>query len=196
VYARRRFLTSVGLAGLGGVLSADYVYALLRDAGFDADRARILLAIAKRESGLNPLARCNNCVPKKGGGYYDEDSVGLFQINMRGALGVARLAQLGIASASDLLDPVVSARAAYRLWNGNDDNLDRLWYINRNTPLPYADRFQEELASLPAASELENVLIARGGGGGPGPGKPGDNTAIYAAVAAGAGFALLLGALE
>lgn len=180
---------------MGAVLSAAEVYGYLRDAGFDPERARMLLAIAKRESGLDASARCNNCIPKPGGGFYDEDSVGLFQINMRGSLGVARLAQLGLSSPSDLLDPAVSARAAFKLWNGNDANLDTLWYINRNTPLPYRDKFLQEMASLPSTAELENVVVAGGGGDRRETGTGGANS-IYAAVAVGAGVALVLGVLD
>jgi hypothetical protein len=188
-----------GLAGLGGAaLSAEEVFGYLRGAGFDPERARMLVAIGKRESGLDPSRRCLNCVPKKGGGFYEEDSIGLFQINMRGALGVQRMAQLGLSSPTDLFDPAVSARAAFLLWGGNDSNLNTLWSINRDEPFPYRQLYLQNLAALPSAALLEGSLMSAQGGGASPPDDPaaGDNTRVYAALAIGAGVGLVLAVLE
>lgn len=191
-----------GLSGLGGALSAEDVYAYARSAGFDPERARMMVAIAKRESGLDPSKRCLNCVPKPGGGFFEEDSIGLWQINMRGALGQQRLSQLGLSSPSELLDPAVNASAAFALWAGNDANLNTLWSINRDSPFPYRRVYLENLAALPSAQNLENAVLARGGGGSvderPNTAAEGeaDLTGVYTALAVGAGLALAMGVLD
>lgn len=190
-----------GLAGLGGgALAPETVYGYLRNAGFDPEHARMLVAIAQRESGLDPSKRCKNCVPKQGGGYYQEDSIGLFQINMLGNLGTHRMALLGLDSPSDLLDPEVSAAAAYALWAGNDANLNTLWSINRDEPFPYRAQYLARLSALPPASALEAQVAGNLGGGGSGngggDGGDGGNSGVVVALMAGAGLALLMGMLD
>ena len=209
--ARRRLR---GLAGLGAVLGAQEVYDVARAAGFPPDVARQMVAIAKRETGFNSSARCTNCVPKPGGGYYAEDSIGLWQIDMLGARGEQRLAQLGLSSREQLLDPAQNARAAYLLWGGSAANLETLWSINKDLPnLPFKTRYLAALSSLPALSDLE---IAYGGGtnnfgcspdieyepnhecyrAGSGSGQAGVMSAAVKGLAVGAGLALVLGVFE
>lgn len=143
-------------------LSVQQTYNVLRAAGFAPELARKMVAIAQRESNLNPKARCTDCVAKPGGGRYSEDSLGLFQINMKGALGVARLKQFGLKSADELLQPSVSARAAFAIWGGRDSNLNLAWSIDRNEPFPFKTRFLALLAKLPAVAVLE-AEYKRGG---------------------------------
>lgn len=142
----------------GGALSTSEVYALARSAGFPPDRARMMVAIAMRESGLDPSARCTNCFPG-----IVEDSVGLWQINMHGALGQARLSQFGISSADELLDPYVNARAAYLTWGGNDNNLEIAWRINTEGAYQYRTKYLQNLESLPELGAME-LAYNRGGG--------------------------------
>lgn len=66
----------------------------------------IMAAIAMAESGGNPGAR--NPVPP-------DNSYGLWQINMLGAMGPARRKEFGISSNEELFNPVVNARAAAKI---------------------------------------------------------------------------------
>jgi hypothetical protein len=90
-----------------------------------------MVAIALRESGGNPDAHNPNP---------PDDSYGLWQINMLGALGTARLQEFGLATKEQLYDPATNAAAAYRIWGGSDANLSRHWYIDRGMN---ATRYQQ-----------------------------------------------------
>jgi hypothetical protein len=118
---------------------------------------------------------------------------------MLGNLGTQRMALLGLDSPADLLDPEVSAAAAYALWAGNDGNLNTLWSINRDEPFPYRTQYLARLAALPSASALESQVAGNVGGGsgsGGGAGGDGGNSGVIMALVAGAGLGLLLGVLD
>lgn len=66
-------------------------------------------AIAMAESGGNP--RAHNAIPP-------DNSYGLWQINMLGAMGPSRRAQYGISSNEQLYDPATNARAAAKILAG------------------------------------------------------------------------------
>ena len=91
-------------------LSVDDVARLAYDAGFRGETLVTMTAVAMRESRGNPRAHNRNA--RTG-----DDSYGLWQINMIGALGPARRAQFGITSNDQLLDPATNARAAFILSN-------------------------------------------------------------------------------
>lgn len=91
------------------VLSAEQIYAVARQAGFNHDQAIIMTAIALGESGGNP--RAHNPRPP-------DNSYGLWQINMIGSLGPARRRQFGIPSNEALFDPLTNARAAFIVSGG------------------------------------------------------------------------------
>lgn len=121
-------------------MDAASIYSLARQVGFPPDVAVKMTAIALRESGGNPNA--HNPVPP-------DDSYGLWQINMIGDLGRARLQQFGLQNKEQLYDPLTNARAAYIIWGGNDSVLNGSsgWGI----ALPgYKEAYQ---AFLPAAEE-------------------------------------------
>lgn len=155
-FVSQRFLQPTGMSGLGAAsMTPQQVYNLVRSVGFPPAQARLMVAIAKNESNYNPGMRCNNCLGVA------EDSIGLFQINMGGALGVARLAQFGISDKSALYDPLTNARAAASIWAGNDANLNAAWSINRDTGIPpsysitYRQKMENALASIPSGESLE-----------------------------------------
>lgn len=50
-----------------------------------------------------------------------DNSYGLFQINMIGSLGPARLKQFGLKSNNELFDPYTNAKIAYIMSNGGKD---------------------------------------------------------------------------
>lgn len=73
---------------------------LAKNAGLSDENAVLASAVAMGESGGNPNAHTQDS---------DDNSYGLWQINMLGALGPARRALYGLKSNDDLFDPVVNA---------------------------------------------------------------------------------------
>lgn len=90
-------------------LTPDQLRSLLRAAGFKANSQTesTMVGIAYAESGGNPSAY---------NGVNKDSSYGLWQINMKGALGPARRKQFGIANNDELFKPDVNARAAYSVY--------------------------------------------------------------------------------
>jgi hypothetical protein len=82
-------------------LSAIQVAQLALNAGLDQRGATIAVAVAAAESGFNPQA--HNAIPP-------DDSYGLWQINMLGAMGPERRQRYGLKSNADLYDPATNAR--------------------------------------------------------------------------------------
>lgn len=80
-----------------------------KTAGFTGKGLETIVAIGGAESGYN--AKAHNAKPP-------DDSYGIWQINMLGALGPARRAQYGIQANSDLFDPVTNAKAAWKISGG------------------------------------------------------------------------------
>lgn len=151
------------------VLADTAIYEYARQAGFPADVAAQMVAIALRESGGNPSA--HNSTPP-------DDSYGLWQINMYGPLGLARLLEFGISSASQLYDPAVNARAAFVLYGGNPNNLNVAWAINKTgPPYFYAEKYQallpRGLAAQAGSAIGSDEILASGGGGGTATGSDG-----------------------
>jgi hypothetical protein len=98
------------------VLSPAQVRQAAMAAGFTADQATIMTAIAGAESAYNTNA--HNPKPP-------DNSYGLWQINMLGSMGPERRRLFGIGSNEALFDPATNARAAkaifsqqgYRAWS-------------------------------------------------------------------------------
>ncbi len=127
-------------------LTAAQIYSVAREAGFPAETATKMTAIAIKESGGNPAAY-NGTGP--------DNSYGLFQINMIGNLGPARRQQFGLSDNSELFDPLTNAKAAYAIWNGDDANLGRAWAIDRGVN---QTRYLQFLPTAEeAAATVENV---------------------------------------
>lgn len=91
-------------------LSRSQIASLARGAGFTGNDVDIAVAVALAESGGNP--RAHNATPP-------DNSYGLWQINMLGALGPDRRKRLDISSNDALYDPATNARAAYLIWQGS-----------------------------------------------------------------------------
>jgi hypothetical protein len=85
--------------------------AILRKAGFKGKALETAYAVMMAESGGNPRAHNPNAST-------GDNSYGLFQINMLGNLGPARLKQYGLKSNEDLFDPLTNARVAFRMSGG------------------------------------------------------------------------------
>ena len=84
---------------------------ILRKAGFRGEGLKMAYAIAMAESSGN--ARAHN--PNAGTG---DNSYGLFQINMLGAMGPERRKQYGLGSNEDLFDPLTNAKVAFKMSGG------------------------------------------------------------------------------
>ena len=146
-------------------LSKQAVYNFARSAGFPPDVARQMVAIAQRESSLNPRVVGTLNAEK-------ETSYGLWQINTKDAGIRALLIRNGITPGEALFDPAVNARAAYLLWGGSARNLEVSWYINRfGNKYGYAEKYNAFLAALPSVDEMESAysglpVVSDGGGDG------------------------------
>lgn len=84
---------------------------LILQAGFKGDAAKIMYAIVMAESGGNTTAHNTN----SGTG---DNSYGLAQINMLGAMGPERLKIYGLSSNDDLFDPLTNLKVAYKMSGG------------------------------------------------------------------------------
>ena len=97
----------------GGTLSIEQLVSLAKQVGFNQQNAVIAAAVAKAESGGRSGVVNDN--PSTG-----DLSYGLWQINMIGDMGPARLKQFGITSYEQLKDPLTNAKAAYILSGGSN----------------------------------------------------------------------------
>jgi hypothetical protein len=92
-------------------LSSKDLKAILYEAGFRGSNLKVAWAVAMKESTGRP--RSHNDNPNTG-----DNSHGLFQINMIGSLGPARLKQYELDSYKDLFNPLLNARIAFQMSNG------------------------------------------------------------------------------
>lgn len=96
-------------------LSRKQLESLLINAGFkkNSDTLNTMIGIAYAESGGDPNAH---------NGQGRDDSYGLWQINMKGAMGPARRKAFGIATNTALYDPATNAKAAYSVYKSQGLN--------------------------------------------------------------------------
>jgi len=124
-------------------LNSNQLYWLARYAGLVDSRARIAAAIALAESGGNSDAHNGNAAT-------GDDSYGLWQINMIGAMGPARRVEFGIASNDALLNPATNARAMARM-SGGGLNFTPWTTYTRGTYLQY-------LGSINTSGDMKTAL--------------------------------------
>jgi hypothetical protein len=84
---------------------------LLSSVGFEGDQLKQAWAVVMKESTGRPMAHNQNS--RTG-----DNSYGLFQINMIGKIGPARLEQYGLSNNEELFDPLTNARIAYIISEG------------------------------------------------------------------------------
>lgn len=84
---------------------------ILTAAGFTGAGLATAEGVATAESGANAKAHNPNAAT-------GDNSYGLFQINMLGAMGPARRKQYGLASNEALFDPLTNAKVAYQMSGG------------------------------------------------------------------------------
>lgn len=94
---------------------------LLLTAGWPEEAIPMAVAIMQAESSGNPRAY---------NGSGADDSYGLFQINMKGALGPERRKQWGLSSNSELYDPLLNATVAADLYKRRGNFNDWGAYTN------------------------------------------------------------------
>lgn len=151
-------------------MSSDQIYQLARNAGFPPDMAVKMTAVALRESSGNPAAYNGNSTT-------GDNSYGLWQINMYGALGQARMQQLGITDPAQLLDPVTNAQAAYTIWGGSDQNFNTAWgYKDYSQWLPSA--VAAAVSTDPSFTDTGTLDAGFGAGSGGGAGGGSSQTVL------------------
>lgn len=121
------------------MLTITEILRIMLKAGFPSYVAVTMTAIALRESGGNQYAFNGDIAT-------NDRSYGLLQINMR-VLG-SYMAAFGITKERELFNPAVNARAGHVLWNGNNDNLNVAWYIDRPG---YKDAYEVHLPDVQEA---------------------------------------------
>jgi hypothetical protein len=84
---------------------------MLSGVGFRGEALVQAWAVAMKESTGRPRSHNKNSDT-------GDNSYGLFQINMIGSLGPARLEKYGLESNKDLFDPVRNAKIAYQMSDG------------------------------------------------------------------------------
>ena len=123
----------------GGQLTMEQLVGLAKGAGFSDGDAVIMAAIAKGESGGNSNAK-NFKPPDK--------SYGLWQINMIGRLGPARMKEFGLQREDQLFDPVTNAKAAYAIRKSQGLSA---WTIYKN------GAYKNHLAAARAAKDAPSL---------------------------------------
>jgi hypothetical protein len=91
-------------------LTPHQLYEVLQYVGFKGHDLKVAWAVAMKETHGNPLA--HNFSNKTG-----DDSYGMFQINLYGALK-GRLSDFHLKSAKELINPVTNAQIAYKMSSG------------------------------------------------------------------------------
>jgi len=92
-------------------LSGTNLKSILYSVGFRGQDLKEAWGTAMKESTGRPMAHNRNSNT-------GDNSYGLFQINMIGSLGPARLKQFGLKDNKDLFNPYVNAKIAYEMSNG------------------------------------------------------------------------------
>lgn len=96
------------------MLKPEQLKDILHEIGFRGEGLKKAWATAMKESTGRPLAHNRNSNT-------GDNSYGLFQINMIGSLGPARLKQYGLSSNKELFDPYTNAKIAFQMSNGGKD---------------------------------------------------------------------------
>jgi hypothetical protein len=92
-------------------LSPQQLKDLLHSVGFRGQHLQQAWGTAMKESTGRPMAHNQNSST-------GDNSYGLFQINMIGNLGPARLEQYSLSSYEDLFDPLTNAKIAFQMSDG------------------------------------------------------------------------------
>lgn len=124
--------------------------ALAEKAGATPAQAVILAAIAHPESGGSTTSHNTDAAT-------GDNSYGLWQINMIGSLGPARLKQFGLTSNDQLFDPLTNARAAVALMKETGGFSPWSTYNNG----AYAQYVSQAQAAAPQASAVDVAALVK-----------------------------------
>jgi hypothetical protein len=105
---------------------------ILHEVGFRGEGLKKAWATAMKESTGRPLAHNRNSNT-------GDNSYGLFQINMIGSLGPARLKQFDLDHNKELFDPYTNAKIAFHMSNGGKDW--SAWHGITETTLSWMKKF-------------------------------------------------------
>jgi cell wall-associated NlpC family hydrolase len=107
-------VTGATIGSSASSMSNGSLMATLAGAGFSGAGLAMAYKISMAESG-------GNAGKHNGNAGTGDNSYGLFQINMLGAMGPSRLKQYGLSSNNDLLNAATNARVAYQMSGGGTD---------------------------------------------------------------------------
>lgn len=127
---------------------------ILRQAGFTGNGLKMAYAIAMAESGGSAKAHNGNANT-------GDNSYGLFQINMLGAMGPERRKQYGLSSNDDLYDALTNAKIAYKMSKGGTSWGPWSTYGSGAYKQYYGGTFNPDTGGAPGG-----VAGSSGGGGG------------------------------
>ena len=96
------------------ILTPEDIKSLLIISGFEGEALRVAFGIVMKESTGRPYAHNQNSNT-------GDNSYGLFQINMIGSLGPARIEQFGLENNEDLFNPLTNAAIAYKMSDGGNN---------------------------------------------------------------------------
>lgn len=130
-------------------LTGEEVARFAYNAGFRGEDLVRVIAIAKRESGWRTGAYNPNRETQ-------DDSYGLMQINMLGALEAERLRQFGISSKEDLYDPSTNMRAAFALYQARGNSLYD-WGAYKGEENTYNTNLSEARAAAESAGLMSST---------------------------------------
>lgn len=147
-----------------GVLKAEEVAQALYKAGFRGDDLAKALAIAYRESHFNTNAFNGNS--KTG-----DLSYGLYQINMKGALGSSRRQSQKLTTNEQLYDPDTNIRVLRNMYNwnkghGRDPFYDWGPYKKMSPTYGAASTFYPKAQAIAKQMQGDPMPMSRGGSGG------------------------------
>lgn len=125
-----------------GRLNFGQMEALMREGGFSPEISPIMAAIGLAESGGNPYAHNPNAST-------GDDSYGLLQVNMLGAMGPERRKAFGITSNEALFDPLTNVRAAKKIYDSQGLNA---WSVFRS------GKYKEHLPTGTSVMQVEKPL--------------------------------------
>jgi murein DD-endopeptidase MepM/ murein hydrolase activator NlpD len=135
------------------VISDAAIAGAAKSAGFSGDALVKAVAIAMAESGGNIYA--HNAVPP-------DNSYGLWQINMLGAMGPERRKRFGLKSNEELYDPGVNAKVAYAFYKSRGGFADWSTYTGGSYLgyLPRARKAAGNPAEAPSAGGVEQTGLS------------------------------------
>lgn len=137
-------------------LNAQQIAALLQQQGVAKEKIPTMTAIALAESGGRPQAFNPQGLDK---------SYGLWQVNMHGGLGPARMKQFGLKSEQELFDPTTNVKAAKQILGSQGLGA---WSVYKSGKykefLPQAQKASQGLDAVSAEQKPQEISTASPGG--------------------------------